>query len=172
MEQEPQNNAPRRAPRIRESGYSVIFRNNFREALMVLNNPGMFVKHGVEGMAAIAVKRKGWGCPGGGAEKGEKVWEAAVRETLEETGLEVCINEDTPHISTPERDYHVKTYFMLEEFEGEPHPASEEVELAEWIPLEVFLSQDDKEEVLYKGEPIYKGHKRCIRDLLKKLGKL
>ena len=167
------NDRTQRTPPVRESAYSVILRNDFTEILMVLNEHGMFTKHGVQGFDGIAVKRRGWGCPGGGAEKGENSRGAAIRETRQEASIDVVIDESNVWVSTPVRDYHRKTYFLVESFEGTPRLNPEfkkEIIQVEWVPAELFLYRDDKDDVFFQGQPIYRGHARMLRELLKHAG--
>lgn len=163
----------RRSPYVMVSEYSAILRNDFREVLMVLNEQAMIQKHGVTDLgSAFAPKTKGWGFPGGGMKKGEKKGEGAFRETQEETSLEITVSADTPYIETPERDFHKKRLFLVEDYRGTPRPNCEEVCDVQWVPVELFLSKDDREELFFNGEPMYKGHRRMIRQLLREIGVL
>lgn len=60
----------------------------------------------------LAVKRKdgGWGLPGGKVEDGECLFEAAIRELTEETGLAVAHCETEPFFASKDGDYHVVAF--------------------------------------------------------------
>ena len=67
----------------------------------------------------VLVKRKnpppGWALPGGYVEYGESLEAAAVRESLEETGLHVTLKEQFHSYSDPDRDpgrHNITTVFI------------------------------------------------------------
>lgn len=62
-----------------------------------------------------------WMVPGGGIEDGENSKEAAVREVLEETGLEIRVKSLLWHVEevSPERGQRFVNYFLAEVTGGE-----------------------------------------------------
>jgi len=82
----------------------------------------------------VLVRRKfpplGWALPGGFAEMGETLGEAAKREALEETGLRVELLEQLFTYSDPARDprkHTVSTVFVARA-DGEPHGGDDAAE--------------------------------------------
>ena len=74
----------------------------------------------------VLVRRRnpphGWALPGGFLDYGESVETGAVREALEETGLDVTLKRQFHVYSDPTRDArgHTVTIVFLGEAEGEP----------------------------------------------------
>jgi ADP-ribose pyrophosphatase YjhB (NUDIX family) len=81
--------------------------------------------------AVVLVRRKnpphGWAIPGGFVEYGERVEDCAVREALEETGLEVALKGILGVYSDPARDprFHTISVVYLAEATGEPKAGSD-----------------------------------------------
>lgn len=81
--------------------------------------------------AVILVRRKnpphGWAIPGGFVEYGERVEDCAVREALEETGLDVVLKGIMGVYSDPARDprFHTMSVVYLAEAVGEPQAGSD-----------------------------------------------
>lgn len=67
-------------------------------------------------------KHEGWYLPAGRVEPGESLAEAAVRETLEETGVEIVLEGvlRLEHASRPDGEARVRAFFL-----GRPAPGSE-----------------------------------------------
>ena len=89
---------------------------------------------------------------GGGAESGENAHEAAVRETREETNLDVTLGES--FTITNDYDKREHTYFIVREWTGTPKIIGEEAEeqSAEnswelvWMPIEHLTAYHVKPE--------------------------
>jgi 8-oxo-dGTP pyrophosphatase MutT (NUDIX family) len=102
-----------------------------------------------------------WGFPKGHLEEGESPGEAALRETMEETGLEAL------RLHGPIRiiDWHFRLrgrlihkychFFLFECLEGEPRPQLDEgISDCRWLPLEgamATLSYDNARGVLRRA---------------------
>jgi len=97
--------------------------------------------------AVLLVKRRDepnrglWSPPGGSVELGETVQDAAVRETLEETGVEVHARDvvDVRDVILKQPDGRVEWHYVLfavlcDWVSGEPFPATD-AENARFIPL-------------------------------------
>ncbi|WP_433419748.1 NUDIX hydrolase [Microtetraspora malaysiensis] len=90
-----------------------------------------------------------WALPGGAIDLGESVPEAAVRETLEETGISceitglVGIYTDPKHVilytSNGEARQEFSIVLTARATDGEPTPSSESREVR-WVPRESVLS--------------------------------
>jgi 8-oxo-dGTP diphosphatase len=91
----------------------------------------------------VLVRRKfpplGWALPGGFAEVGETLGQAARREALEETGLHVELLDQLFTYSDPRRDprRHTLSTVFLARAEGEPHGGDDAAE-ARAFPLEAL----------------------------------
>ena len=99
-----------------------------------------------------------WALPGGFAEVGETVENAAVREAKEETNLEVELERLVGVYSEPDRDprgHNVSVAFLARATGGEPEAATDADEVAVLDPSEVELAFD---------------HRKIIEDALGKDG--
>lgn len=154
------------------SVFAAVFRNGFSEVLMVLNAEKSIVeKRGEKDVyKAFFTKDEGWGCPGGGVEGGETIWNAASREAREEAGIGIFVDGDTPFVKSRTGEGHQKIYFAVTVFDGEPKANSNEVKAVAWIPLKIILS--DEQSVYSGGRRIYNGHRQGIKELLRKLGEI
>lgn len=76
------------------------------------------------GIILIARKNKplGWALPGGFVDYGESLEQAAVREALEETGLNVTLIQQLKTYSVPDRDprHHTISTVFIAKAEGLP----------------------------------------------------
>ena len=95
----------------------------------------------------------GWALPGGFVDEGETVEHAAVREALEETGLEVTLDELLYVYSDPARDQrkHTLSVVFTAHAEGDPVGADDAAE-AQVFSLDALPS------------PIVFDHRRMIAD--------
>ncbi len=77
---------------------------------------------------------RGWALPGGFVEVGESLEEAARREALEETGLNIRLREQFFTYSDPSRDprHHTITTVYLAEAGGSPRGGSDARSAAVW----------------------------------------
>ena len=120
----------------------------------------MIIDVGAEGSPRIVlVKRKnpphGWALPGGFVDWGETVEEAAVRESKEETGLDVELVRQFHVYSKPDRDPrgHMMSTVFVARAEGEPRGGDDAAEAVAFAPDEM-------------PEDIVFDHPEIIRDYL------
>jgi len=94
--------------------------------------------------------REAWALPKGFIEAGQTAETAAIRETLEETGLSGNIEAkiDTIKYSytakwekPPARIFKIVTFFLMSFTKGDPSKHDHEVERVEWFPLDVALKK-------------------------------
>ena len=92
------------------------------------------------GIVLIERKNKpfGWALPGGFVDYGESLEQAAVREALEETGLQVILKEQLKTYSDPERDsrHHTISTVFIATSEGSPHAGDDAAK------ADVFMQED------------------------------
>ncbi len=107
----------------------------------------------VKGSEVLLIKNTSgvWTFPKGNIEKGETPEETAVREVLEETGVEGRIVKDLGTISywyvlKGEKVFKTVRYFLMEYVKGDPKP-SWEVEEARFFPI-----SDAGKLLKYKGD--------------------
>ena len=99
------------------------------------------VRHGRPYVAMIATRgRTRWGLPKGAVSKGETSEAAALREVLEETGLEATIVRllDTIEYFFRGADTLVQKrvdFYLMQHTGGTLTPQLSEVDAAEWVPL-------------------------------------
>jgi len=97
-----------------------------------------------------------FGLPGGKVDPDETYEEAAVREMMEETGVQININDSCKVIEDgiDDHGYHVKT-FLVTDFDYDQELKSEEEAVIKWGPVEDLLKS-----VKYK-----KHNEKCYRIL-------
>jgi len=116
------------------------------------------------GIILIDRKNKpfGWALPGGFVDYGESLEQAAMREALEETGLQISLKEQLKTYSAPDRDsrYHTISTVFIATAEGSPR-AGDDASKAD-----IFMEQDlpplafDHAEIL-SDYFTFKKEKRC-----------
>jgi len=132
----------------------------------------------LEGGKILLVKRgaspgKGkWSIPGGVVEVGENVREAVIRETREESGLNVRIIMDEPMDALDsikiDEDGRVKYHFIILPFlvkveGGELKPADDVIE-ARWVPLK----EVDKYNLTESFRNFFRKHRKKLKKLSEK----
>lgn len=130
-----------------------------RQALWVLNKArGEEERNGM----IVPPKRRGWGMAGGGVEEGEAEIEAAKREALEETGLEIELDESNLKLEPENHDgRHIVIVFATSQFSGEIHRRStREIERVDWFPI------------YHPPRDAYSGDKRRYQKLLGELKRI
>lgn len=89
-----------------------------------------------------------WALPGGFVEVGETVENAAVRETKEETNLDVELERLVGVYSDPDRDprgHNVSVTFLARITHGEPRAATDADEVSMLDPSDVELAFDHRQ---------------------------
>jgi 8-oxo-dGTP diphosphatase len=81
--------------------------------------------------------RRGWEMPGGQVEEGESLKEAAIRETKEESGIEIEITKFCGIFQNVERSI-CNTLFLGRAIGGEPTTSSESLEVG-FYPIDEAL---------------------------------
>jgi len=91
----------------------------------------------------VLIERKyppyGWAIPGGFVDVGETVTQAAIREAMEETGLQVSLDVLLGCYSEPSRDQrgHTVSLVYIAQSEGEPKAADDAKNLALFDPFNI-----------------------------------
>ncbi|XPV75349.1 MAG: NUDIX domain-containing protein [Desulfovibrio sp.] len=115
------------------------------ETVEVFRNPVPTVDIVIENLQGevLLIERKnpphGWALPGGFVDYGESVEEAAVREALEETGLEVSLRGLLGVYSKPCRDarqHTISITFMAEAADLDSLEAGDDAGKAQFYPLD------------------------------------
>ncbi len=122
---------------------SVILKDNM--VLLLKRSFGMFRGH--------------WVLPGGKVTKGEDIWKAVVRETKEETGLEVRVVRMIGFYDSPDRDpekHAATTAFLCRPVKGRLRRNRESTEL-KYFPVEKL------------PEKMGFDHKKIVQDTLKSI---
>lgn len=105
----------------------------------------------------------GWKFPGGHAEEGESIEDAAIREIQEEVGLDIQLGKEyfTQQFVPPGRDdeTHMHTFFIAFSEYGDVVPRPAEVKEAKW-----FLPSEIRELMV---EEIYVVQKEAIEAFLR-----
>lgn len=81
--------------------------------------------------------RRGWEMPGGQVEEGESLKDAAIRETMEESGIEVEITRFCGMFQNVERSI-CNTLFLAKPIGGKPTTSPESLEIG-FFPIEQAL---------------------------------
>ena len=91
-----------------------------------------------DGRVLLCRRRGGrsWVLPGGSAEPGEPPWEAAVRETREETGVEIAV-ERLVGVYVKRDEHDLVFAFRCRHERGSPSPSEERAEV-EWFARDEF----------------------------------
>ena len=77
-----------------------------------------------------------WSVPGGRVEWGELMVEALVREVLEETGLEIVVDDYIGYVERISEDAHFVIHdFHATAFDTEPLRAGDDAAEARWVDL-------------------------------------
>jgi 8-oxo-dGTP pyrophosphatase MutT (NUDIX family) len=136
-------------------------RERFLRELERLNDP--FDRYGcpvhVTGSAIVSGPRgtllhlhktlRRWLQPGGHIDPGEAPWEAAARETEEETGLEARYTDDGPdlfHLDAHPAGahFHLDLRYLLTCPDTDPSPPAEESQEVRWFDLDAALAIADE----------------------------
>ncbi len=107
----------------------------------------------LEGKGVVLIKRKnppfGWALPGGFVDYGETLEQAAVREALEETSLQVKLISQFHAYSDPRRDPrgHTISVVFIAKASGEPRAAddAQETGIFQADALPVLLAFDHRQ---------------------------
>ena len=83
----------------------------------------------------------GWSFPKGKIESGETLEETAIREIWEETGIRIEVDNHFRAVvpSAKPGDTRTVTFFLGRSLEGMKEPIPDEVEYAEWVPVDKAL---------------------------------
>lgn len=112
----------------------------------------------IKNNSLLLVKRRDvpvWVLPGGGIEAGEEPQEAAIRETLEETGVLVAIMRAGLILHTQSKLASDTSIFLAHPIQGEPLIASKECSEINYFPLDKLPSN------------LFFLHKKWLQEVLK-----
>lgn len=114
-----------------------------------------------------------WSLPGGAMDLGESLGQAAVRETLEETGINVKLTgvsglySDPRHVleytSNGEVRQEFSIVFTAEPVAGEPTPSSESSQV-EWVPPDALADRPMHESMRKRLELFFEDPKALYWD--------
>ena len=93
------------------------------------------LSHIVGVMNYESLEDKKWGLPKGHLKHGESIQQCAVREILEETGIRVKINEDTPFKKLNDTYYYIFVLKSNTTFNIRDH---REIARVEWLPIDTL----------------------------------
>ena len=114
----------------------------------------------IESGGIVLIRRKnppyGWAIPGGFVDYGESLEKAAVRETREETGLDVELIRQFHAYSDPNRDprYHTISTVYIAKGEGKPEAGDDAAEIG------IFTRSDLPEGIAFD-------HREILEDYFK-----
>lgn len=103
---------------------------------------GVVYKKEDDGLKILLIRNKDrYGFPKGNVERTEKKEDAAVREVKEETGVDAQIEEYLGNVeywyrSAVDTIHKFVYYYLMRYTGGEINPQKEEIEAAEWVPVE------------------------------------
>lgn len=103
---------------------------------------GVVYKKEDDGLKILLIRNKDrYGFPKGNVERTEKKEDAAVREVKEETGIDAQIEEYLGNVeywyrSSVDTIHKFVYYYLMRYTGGEINPQKEEIEAAEWVPVE------------------------------------
>ena len=116
-----------------------------------------------------------WMLPGGGIEEAENAAQAAEREVLEETGLQICVKDLLWHVEevSEKRGQRFVNFFSAEIISGNPKLGKDpEFDEQEQVLRELrFLSLDEIDELLHVYPAFLKEELRCFVTERKKSGR-
>jgi 8-oxo-dGTP pyrophosphatase MutT (NUDIX family) len=110
---------------------------------------------GPRGVVLLEHKRLGiWLQPGGHIDPGETPWEAALRESREETGLELCFSGPVDDSGVPELVHvdvhaggrghtHLDLRYLIDGGDADPDPPEGESQQIDWFTWEAAIDRAD-----------------------------
>ncbi len=121
------------------------------------------------GPGVVLIRRKnpplGWALPGGFVDEGERVESAAVREALEETGLEITLDDLLYVYSDPARDQRMHTLSIVFTAHATGTPrAADDAAAVRLVSHEQLRSLLESQEPRLEGLPFAFDHADILRD--------
>lgn len=116
---------------------------------------GSAIVVGPRGVLLLKHKRLGlWLQPGGHIDPGETPWEAALRETQEETGLDVAFAGPLDEDGVPELIHvdvhaggrghtHLDTRYLIDGGSSDPAPPEDESQEIDWFEWDIAIEMAD-----------------------------
>ena len=127
------------------SPYILRLRQAIGNALIFVPAVSVLVMDGERVLLVHEVEQDAWSTPGGQMEIDERPEDAARREVLEETGLDVTIDELVTALGGPEfrvcyrngdEIAYVTIVYRGRVLGGAPHPDGDEVTAVDWFPID------------------------------------
>ena len=121
----------------------------------VVHVTGSGIVVGPRGVVLLEHKRLGiWLQPGGHLDPGETPWEASLRESREETGLEVSFAGPIDDLGVPELIHvdvhaggrghtHLDLRYLIDGGDADPAPPEGESQLIDWFTWDVAIARAD-----------------------------